>query len=183
MSRLHIPAGDDVPEASKPILDVVNKQLGVVPNMFRLVATSPAALTGLTSLEAANAKTLNLKIRTGIALAVAQVNGCGYCLSAHSYVGLNMAKISQEEATLNRRGASSDAKTAAAVQFAAKVARTRGQVSSDDIATVRKAGYTDAQIVEIITVVAQNVLTNFINNVAQTDIDFPVVEAAGLEAA
>src|ERR1700709_1914754 len=127
MSRLHIPARDDVPEASKPILDAINKQLGAVPNMFLLVATSPAALTGLTSLDAANAKTLNLKTRTGIALAVAQVNGCGYCLSAHTYVGLNMVKLGQEEATLNRSGKSGDAKTAAAVLFAAKVTQSRGQ--------------------------------------------------------
>ena len=70
MSRLRVPARDDVPEASKPILDAVNKQLGVVPNMFRLFAASPAALTGLTSLDGALSKTLDLKTRTGIALAV-----------------------------------------------------------------------------------------------------------------
>jgi uncharacterized peroxidase-related enzyme len=183
MSRLTIPTRDEVPEASKPILDAVNKQLGVVPNMFRLFASSPAALSGLTNLDGANAKTLDLKTRTGIALAVAQVNGCGYCLSAHTYIGLNMAKISPEEATLNRKGTSGDAKIAAAVLFAAKVAQTRGQVGGDDIAAVRKAGYTDAQVVEIVSVVAQNVLTNLINNVAQTDIDFPVVEASDLKAA
>jgi uncharacterized peroxidase-related enzyme len=183
MSRLRVPARDDVPEASKPILDAVNKQLGVVPNMFRLFAASPAALTGLTSLDGALSKTLDLKTRTGIALAVAQVNGCGYCLAAHSYIGENLAKISPEEAALNRQGRSGDAKIAAALQFAAKVAQARGQVSGDDIAAVRKAGYSDAQIVEIVSVVAQNVLTNLINNVAQTDIDFPVVQAGDLKAA
>jgi len=183
MSRLSIPARDDVPEASKPILDAVNKQLGAVPNMFCLFATSPAALTGLTNLDAANAKTLNLKTRTGIALAVAQVNRCGYCLSAHSYIGLNLARISPEEARLNRQGQSSDAKIAAAVHFAARVAEARGQVSDADLADVRKAGFSDAQVVEIVSVVAQNVLTNLINNVAQTDIDFPVVTADDLKTA
>ena len=182
MSRLPIPARDDVPEASKPILDVVNKQLGVVPNMYRLFATSPAALTGLTSLGAANARTLDLKTRNGIALAVAQVDRCGYCLSAHTYIGVNLAKTSPEEAVLNRQGKSSDAKIAAAVRFAAKVVEARGQIGNDDLDAVRKAGFTDAQVVEIVTVIAENVLTNLVNNVAQTDIDFPVISADDLKA-
>jgi uncharacterized peroxidase-related enzyme len=183
MSRLPIPAREGAPEASKPILDAVNKQLGVVPNMFRLFAASPAALTGLTSLSGAVAKTLDVKTRERIALAVAQVNGCNYCLSAHTYLGLNLAKISPEEVALNRKGASTDAKADAAVRFAAKVAKARGHVSDDDIAAVRKAGYTDAQVIEIVSVVAENTFTNLINNVAQTDIDFPVVQADDLKAA
>ena len=183
MSRLTIPVRDDVPEASKPILEAVNKALGVVPNMYRLFATSPAALTGLTSFDAANAKALDLKTRTGIALAVAQANRCGYCLSAHTYIGINLAKISLEEAKLNRQGKSANAKTAAAVRFAATVAKARGQVSDTDLADVRQAGFSDAQVVEIVSVTAENVLTNLINNVAQTDIDFPVVSADDLNAA
>lgn len=183
MTRLSVPARENVPEASKPILDAVEKQLGVVPNMFRLFASSPAALTALTGFDAANARLLNLKTRNAIALAVGQVNGCGYCLSAHTYVGINLAKISPQEAVLNRQGSSGDAKIAAAAHFAARVAETRGQVDDADLADVREAGYSDAQVVEIISVVAQNVLTNFVNNVAQTDIDFPAVSADDLEAA
>ena len=110
MSRLAIPARDEVPDASRPILDAVQKQLGVVPNMFRLIAQSPAALQGFTANNGALGKTLDVKTRERIALAVAQVNGCDYCLSAHSYLGLNLAKITPEEIALNRKGASGDAK-------------------------------------------------------------------------
>lgn len=177
MSRLAIPALNDVPEASKPILDKVEKVLGVVPNMFRLFATSPVALTGLTGLDAANARVLDLKTRTAIALAVAQVNGCEYCLSAHTYIGINLAKIGAEEARLNRQGKSANPKVAAAARFAVRVAEARGRVSDADIANVRDAGFSDAQVVELVSVVVQNVLTNFLNNVARTDIDFPVVSA------
>ncbi|GAB0115165.1 carboxymuconolactone decarboxylase family protein [Acidisoma sp. C75] len=177
MSRLTIPAGDDVPEASKPILDAVHKQLGVVPNMFRLIAASPAALQGFTGNSGSLARTLDVKTRERIALAVAQVNGCDYCLSAHSYLGLNLAKITPEEIALNRKGESGDPKAAAAVRFAAKVVRERGQVSDGDIKAVRDAGFSDGQIVEIIAVAAENVFTNLLNVVAQTDIDFPVVHA------
>jgi AhpD family alkylhydroperoxidase len=125
MSRLAIPSRDDVPEASKPVLDAVQKQLGVVPNMFRLMASSPATLQGFAANNTALGKVLDIKTRERIALAVAQVNGCNYCLSAHSYLGLNLAKLSPEEIRLNRKGSSGDAKANAAVQFAAKVAQAR----------------------------------------------------------
>jgi uncharacterized peroxidase-related enzyme len=180
MSRLATPVGDDVPEASRPILDAVHQQLGLVPNMFRLIASSPAVLQGFTANNGALAKTLDLKTRERIALAVAQVNGCDYCLSAHSYLGLNLAKITPAEVARNRTGESGDAKADAAVRFAAKVVRDRGQVSDSDLEAVRDAGFSDGQIVEIIAVTAENVFTNLLNVVARTDIDFPVVRAAEL---
>lgn len=177
MSRISIPSLDNVPDASRPTLDAINKQLGVVPNIFRLAANSPTALAALTGLQGTLGKTFDVKTRERIALAVAQVNGCDYCLSAHTYIGLNMAKISPEEISLNRKGASSDARANAAVKFAAKVAEARGRVTDTDLADVRSAGYDDAQIVEIIALVAENSFTNFLNEVAKTDIDFPVVRA------
>jgi len=178
MSRLAIPARDDVPEASKPILDAVHKQLGVVPNMFRLIAQSPAALQGFAANNGALAKALDVKTRERIALAVAQVNACDYCLSAHTYLGLNLAKISPEEVALNRHGESGDAKANAAVTFAAKIVRERGRVSDADIRAVREAGFSDGAIVEILAVTAENIFTNLLNIVADTEIDFPVVRAA-----
>jgi uncharacterized peroxidase-related enzyme len=178
MSRLAIPALDDVPAASKPILDAVHKQLGVVPAMFRLIATSPAALQGFAANNGALAKTLDVKTRERIALAVAQVNGCDYCLSAHSYLGLNLAKITPEEVAVNRKGQSGDAKADAAVRFATKIVKERGHVTDADIKAVREAGFSDSQIVEIIAVTAENIFTNLLNVVAETDIDFPVVKAS-----
>ena len=177
MSRLTISARDDVPEASKPALDAVEKQLGSVPNMFRLIASSPAALQGFAANNTALSKVLDLKTRERIALAVAQVNGCDYCLSAHTYLGLNLAKISPQEVALNRKGASDDAKANAAVHFAVKVAKERGHVGSADIQAVRDAGFSEAQVVEIIAVVVENFFTNLLNIVADTDIDFPIVRA------
>jgi len=177
MSRFTIPTRDSAPSASQPILDAVNAQLGVIPNLFRLVAQSPAAPAGMTGLSGALGKTLDVKTRERIAIATAEVNGCDYCLSAHNYLGLNLAKISPEEIALNRKGASGDAKADAAVRFAAKVAQTRGKVGAEDLAAVRKAGYSDAQIIDVIATVGENFLTNLFNNVAQTEIDFPVIRA------
>ena len=178
MSRLTIPAREDAPAKSQPLLDAVEKQLGVVPNLFRLVGTSLAALEGYLGLNGALGRTLDAKTRERIALAIAQANGCDYCLSAHSYLGLNLAKIDETEIALNRAGHSGDAKADAAIVFARKVLDTRGKVSDADIAEVRLAGFTEAQVIDITAAVALNVLTNYINNVADTDIDFPVVLAA-----
>jgi uncharacterized peroxidase-related enzyme len=178
MSRITVPTREAAPDASQPLLDAVDKQLGTVPNLFRLVSLSPPALQGLLGLSGALGKALDLKTRNRIALAVAQVNGCDYCLSAHTYLGLNLAKLTPDEVALARRGASADARAGAAVAFAAQVTRTRGKVSDADLQAVRAAGYSDAQIVEIVAVVAEHVFTNFVNNVAQTEIDFPVVHAA-----
>ncbi len=178
MPRLTVPPRDDVPADSKPILDAVEKQLGVVPNMFRLIASSPAVLQGYTANNAALTRTLDVKTRERIALAVAQINGCDYCLSAHSYLGMNLAKISSEEIALNRMGRSADPRADAAVHFAANIVRDRGQVGDADIEAVREAGFSDSQIVEIIAVAAENIFTNLLNVVAGTDIDFPVVQAS-----
>jgi len=180
MSRIAIPTREAAPGASQPLLDAVNNQLGVVPNLFRLVSLSPAALQGFLGLSGALGKTLDVKTRERIALAVAQVNGCDYCLSAHTYLGLNLAKIDAEEIAQNRKGGSLDTKANAVVQFATAVAKTRGKVAGDELVRVREAGFSDAQIIEIVSVVAENFLTNIINNVAETDIDFPVVRATEL---
>ena len=177
MSRLPIPARADAPAKSAPLLDAVETQLGVVPNMFRLIATSPAALEGYLGLNGALGRTLDSKTRERIALAIAQANGCDYCLSAHSYLGTNLAKLDAAEIALNRAGHSGDAKADAAIVFARAVLESRGKVSDGAIAAVRIAGFTEPQVVEIVATVALNVLTNYVNNVARTDIDFPVVLA------
>jgi uncharacterized peroxidase-related enzyme len=179
MSRIATPATiEDAPAASRPMLDAVKKQLGVAPNLFRLVSNSPAALEGYLGLSGALAKgALPAATRERVALAVAEINGCDYCLSAHTYLGKNLAKLDDAEIAANRSGGSNDPKADAAVRFAAKVARERGHVSEEDLRAVQLAGWTDAQVIEIVLHVALNTWTNYINEVAKTDIDFPAVAA------
>ena len=177
MARTEIPHRDDAPAASHPTLDAVGRQLGFIPNLHRLMAKSPDALAGWLGLMSNLAKTLDAKTRDGIALAVSGVNECDYCLSAHSYVAATFAKLSPEEIALNREGRSGDTKKDAAVRFARKVTELRGKVSDEDFEMVRDAGFTDGQILEIVSLSAQFLLTNLINNAFQTDIDFPKVVA------
>lgn len=176
MSRIAIPTVEQSPVASKPLLAAVHKQLGVVPNLMKLVGHSPAALEGYLSLNGALAKgVLSVQLRERIALAIAEYNGCDYCLSAHSYLATHVAKIDAAEIEAARDAHSADAKTRAALHFARRVAAERGRVSDADLASLRVAGFDDASVVEIVLNVALNVLTNYINNVAETDIDFPRV--------
>jgi uncharacterized peroxidase-related enzyme len=177
LSRIPTPATiAEAPAASQPLLEAVKQQLGVVPNMFRLISNSPAALEGYLGLYGALGKgKLSPQTRERIALAVAEINGCSYCLSAHTYLGKNLAKLDDAEITANRNGASNDPRADAAVRFAAKVTRARGHIGDVDFAAVRAAGYDDGQIIEIVLHVALNVWTNFINETAKTDIDFPLV--------
>jgi AhpD family alkylhydroperoxidase len=129
MSHISIPTPETAPAASKPLLDIVHKKLGVLPNMFRVAALSPAALEGFLGLNGALSRTLDVRTRERIAIAVAEANGCDYCLSAHTYLGLNLAKITAEDVTLARQGSSTDAKAAAAVRFAFR-SRRRGAGSA-----------------------------------------------------
>jgi uncharacterized peroxidase-related enzyme len=177
MSRLHTPASiEAAPATARPLLEAVKKQIGSVPNLFRVVANSPAALEGYLGLNGALAKgSLDSKTRERIAIAVAEINGCGYCLSAHTYIGKTVAKLDDAEITANRSGASNDLKADAGVRFAVKVLNARGHVSDADIVAVKAAGFDDAQVVEIVLHVALNTLTNYVNEVAKTAIDFPVV--------
>ncbi len=180
MSRIALPASIEAsPTASQPFLETVKKMLGSVPNLFRMIGNSPAALEGYLALNGALAKDkLDTKTRERIALAVAEINRCNYCLAAHTYLGKNLAKLDDAEISANRNGGSIDAKANAAIHFAATIARTRGQIADDDLQAAKSAGYSDAEIVEIITHVALNTLTNYVNNVTGTDIDFPLVSAA-----
>lgn len=177
MSRLHTPATvDDAPEAARPSLHAVAKSLGLVPNLFRVVANSPAALKGYLGLSGSFAgAALDAKTQERIALAVAEINGCSYCLSAHTDLARNVARLDDAEITANRNGASNDVTADAAVRFAAAVVRSRGHVSDADVAAVRAAGFGEPEIVEIVLAVALNTFTNYVNEVAGTEIDFPRV--------
>src|SRR6202789_4591167 len=178
MPRMSIPGRDDATAESQSILDNVNKMLGFVPNLQRLMSISPNALTGWAALMGSLSKTLDVKTRDGIALAVSEVDGCDYCLAAHTYISTNLAKIPPEEIALNRDGRSADPKRQAAIAFSRALIEKRGKVSDAEFASVKAAGWTDANIVEMIALSAQFLLTNFMNSAVQTPIDFPEVEPA-----
>jgi len=170
---------DQVPAESKPTLDAFTKNIGFTPNMMTTFAQSPIAFNAWANLLGSLSKALDVKTRDSIGLAVSEANGCNYCLTVHSFTAEHMAKLPADEIILARKGRASDPKRNAAVQFARAVLSTSGRVSDADLQSVRDAGYTEANVMEIVALVAMYSLTNFINNVFDPEKDFPAVAPAG----
>jgi uncharacterized peroxidase-related enzyme len=147
--------------------------LGFMPDLRRLRSISPNPISRCATLMASLAKALDVKIRDGIALAVSEADGCDYCVAAHSFTAGNLAKIPSDEIELIREGRSRDPKRQAAATFAKALIEARGKVSDGQCAAVKNAGWTGANIVEMIALTAQFLLTNFLNNAVQTPIVFP----------
>jgi uncharacterized peroxidase-related enzyme len=180
-----IPAVDPSNATGKvrELLAGVQKSLGAIPNLYRVIAQSPAALEGALGLTGALARgRLGPRLRERIALTVAEENACDYCLSAHTALGKGL-KLSDADLALARQGLASEPRDAAALRFAARVIERRGRVDDVDLAEVRRAGFDDGQVVEIVAETVLNVFTNYLNQVAETDIDFPVVRAGAAKAA
>jgi uncharacterized peroxidase-related enzyme len=178
MPRIGFPSSiETAPAGSQAALTAVQKRVGKLPNMFRMLANSPAALTGYLGLNSTISNgALTAQTRERIALVVAEINGCDYCLSGHTYFA-RLAKLDDIEITANRNGASNDLQADAAVRFAAAITRHRGHVSAAEMRAVQAAGYSNEQIVEIIVVVAMSTLTNYLNAATGTEIDFPLIHA------
>jgi uncharacterized peroxidase-related enzyme len=179
MARIAALKNEQVPQASQPTLDAFTKNIGFTPNMMAAFAHSPIAFNAWATLLGSLSKALDVKTRDSIGLAVSEVNGCNYCLGVHSFTAEHMAKLSGDDIVLARKGHATDPKRDAAVQFAHKVIENRGHVDEADLKAVRDVGYTDANIIEIVALVAMYSLTNFFNNVFDHDKDFPVVTPAG----
>ena len=173
MSRLNLIASETAGDRARTLLDAVQHKLGLVPNMTRAMANSPAVLDGYLQLSGALSKgSLSARLREQLSLAVGQANGCDYCLAAHSAIGKTVG-LTAEQIQDSRRGTAVDAKAEALIRFALDVLEARGKVSDEAPAAVRAAGFDDGVIAEVVAHVALDVFTNYFNNVARTDVDFP----------
>lgn len=160
---------------AKPLFEALQGRLGAVPNLFRVLGHSPAALGGYLDLSTALGKGgFNPQLREQIALAIAETNGCAYCLSAHAFLGGRLGLTAQDIADA-RQARASDARTAALLRLARTIVVQRGELHDADLATARTAGVTDGDIIEIVAHVALNIFSNYVNHLAGTAIDFPEV--------
>jgi uncharacterized peroxidase-related enzyme len=178
MSRL--PQVDPATASGKTaeLFDAVEKTFGVNPNMTKVMANSPALLEGFLGLFGALSKgVLTAPVRERLALTTAEANSCDYCLSAHTYIGANIAHVDGGELERARLGKSDDPHTEALLQLSGEILAARGAVSDDVLRDARAAGVTDAEIGEVIGHLAMNVLTNYLNVLGQVEIDWPVVTA------
>ena len=160
----------------KQLFDEVQAKLGAVPNVFRVLGNAPAALEGYLNFDSALAGgSFNRKIREQIALAVAESNLCGYCVSAHTFIG-GRAGLTEKEIADAGRAVAATAKTEAILKLARDIVVQRGEVSDADLEHARASGLTDGEIVETVANVALNILTNYVNHVACTVVDLVEVK-------
>ncbi len=178
MTRLKALSPDEVTGKTKEMFTAVNNKFGVIPNMIRTMGNSPAVLEGYLNFSGAlDHGTLGAKTNKVIALAVAESNQCNYCLSIHTYLGINLLKMDAAVLAAAREGKSNDAKTQAILTFVKTLVTKKGLVTDTDVNAVKAAGLTAGEVGEVVAQVALNTLTNYFNNTANTEIDFPLVEA------
>lgn len=173
MSNLDILAYEQAPPSSQEILDSLRKKIGKVPNIFWAVAHSPVALKGfLTYKEILGKGEFSAKEVEAIDLAVSQVNGCDYCLAAHTAIA--KAKGFSEEDTLDLRKANiADPKLKALTFLAKEIVETKGRPGQEAIDGFYAAGYSKGALVELIANISKNIFTNYFNHIAETEMDFP----------
>jgi len=175
MSRLPAIQTETASGEAKQLLEAVQAKLRITPNFTRVMANSPAVLEGYLGFSGALAGgSLPAKLREEIALEVGDQNGCQYCLSAHTAIG-KLTGLTDREIEEAREARSNSPKYAAALEFARQVVEKRGRVTDADFEAVRKAGFGDGEIAEIITHVALNIFTNYFNTATEVEIDFPKV--------
>jgi len=182
MSRLTAVNPEHATGKLKELFNGIQNKLGFVPNMMRTMGNSVSLLQSYLTLSDTFGKgALGAKLGEQIALVVAEKNGCEYCLSAHTaiskMVGLDEAMIAS---TRDRQ--SIDSKTDAALLFSEILVEKKGLISDSDLKIVKEAGFSQGEIVELVGHVALNILTNYINNTALTEIDFPKVSLRQEEA-
>lgn len=173
MARLKAVDPEEATGKTKELFDSINSKMGMVPNMMRTLGNSPAALNGYLGFNTAlNSSAIGSKLGELISLTVANENGCNYCNSAHSYIG---GKIGLTERAIEdaRKGSSEDPKINAALVFSKDILTGKGHATDESLEGVRNAGYTEAEIVEIVAKVSLSIYTNYINILAATEIDFP----------
>lgn len=176
MPRINPVTSFNTPEKSKPMLEGVAKQFGMVPTLIQTLAHSSVGLKFyLNQVAALSVGELSAQLREQIALVTAGINHCDYCASAHTLAGKKLG-LSAEELVANLAGSSEDAKVQVALNFAKEIVTKNGYVSDEAMECIRGGGYSESEIVEIIAHVGLNTFTNYFNHIAKTTIDFPLVQ-------
>ena len=174
-NRIHPVGPQHVTGKTKRLLGQVRVKLGFVPNLFRVLANGPVALEGYLNFSAALAGgTLDERIREQIGLAVAESNLCGYCLSAHAFLG-QRAGLTPDEIAKAIRASAADPKTDAILKLARNIVVQRSEISDSDLQRARAAGLSDGEIIETVANVALNIFMNYVSHAASTADDFPQV--------
>lgn len=171
------PLSDDQAEGqAAELFTAIKGKIGQVPNLYRTLGQAPSVLAGLLQFgEALDGGSLSAPVIEQIALRVAHRNACGYCASAHTAIGKSVG-LSEDQTIAARRGDADDAKAQAILNLVDAILEREGFVTDEQLAAAHDAGVTDAEVLEVTGQVIKNFFTNFVNHIAQTDIDFPAIK-------
>jgi alkylhydroperoxidase family enzyme len=173
MQRVHSVNPQVAQGRTKELLDSVQQAVGMIPNTAKVMANSPAVLESFLAFSTAMGKVqIGQKLHNQLKLNTSETNSCDYCTSILCAIAPS-AGLSADDILAGRTGKSVDQRTEAALKFAEDVLESRGKVSNQQLAAVREAGFGDGEIVEIVASVVLGCFTNFLNNVADTELDIP----------
>ena len=167
-----VPSREDVSQNSQAVFDKLERSLGMVPNIYATFAHSDTALGDYLAFE--NRKSsLGLLEREVVNLVASQINGCAYCLAAHTVIGQKVGFTPEQVLEIRRGRAKFDDKLDALARFVHAVVENRGKVSDLQTATLLDAGYTEENIVDIVMAISGITTTNYLHNITEVPVDFP----------
>lgn len=173
MTKFTVPSRGEVSENNQAIFDNLQKGLGMVPNLYAYYAKNETALGDYLALQ--NRKsTLKAKEREVINLVTSQINGCRYCQSAHTVIGRMNGFIDEQIIELRKGSASFDPKLDALVKFTASIVENRGRATEESKQAFFDAGYNEANMIDVVIVVGDKIISNYIHNLTGFEIDFPI---------
>ncbi len=176
MKTFAVPTRDQVSENNKVIFDNLNKAIGMVPNLYATMAYSENALGNYVTFQGGKTS-LRGKEKEAVNLIVSQVNNCIYCLSAHTVIGKMNGLTDDQVIEIRKGGASFDAKLDALVKLAKNVTETRGKADSNLVDKFFAAGYNEGSLVDLIMLVGDKTIMNYLHNLTEVPVDFPVATA------
>jgi uncharacterized peroxidase-related enzyme len=176
MKTINVPTREQVKPETQPIFDQLQKRLGKVPNLYASIGYSVNALKGFLEFEESlNHGLFTAKEREAIALAVSEVNGCTYCLAAHTVAAIKRG-FTKDETLLIRSGDAGDDKLSAVIHLARSIAENRGEANDEALENFYAMGYNEAALIELIGLVAIRIFTNYVFAITNVPIDFPLAE-------
>lgn len=175
MPRIQPLSDEQATGKAAELFSKINDKVGKVPNIYRTLGQAPSVLAGLLELgKALDGGSLSAPVKELIALRVAERHGCDYCASAHTAIGKNVG-LTEEQTVAARQGKADDDKAQAVLNLVDAILEREGFVTDDQLKAAHDAGMTDAQVLEVTGQVIKNFFTNFVNHIAQTEVDFPKV--------
>jgi AhpD family alkylhydroperoxidase len=176
MSVITVPSRDQVSAESQVLFDILQKRVGKVPNLYATMGYSPFALKGFLDFDETLSKgVFNGKEREAIALIVSEVNGCEYCLAAHTMLALKRG-YSKPETLDIRKGEVSDPKLSAIILLAKAIVETRGYPANDFLVNFYAVGFNEAALMELVGLITVRIYTNYVFALSGIPLDFPAAD-------